>query len=508
LHHRSPSAFSRIISAAAAVVVIGSLVVKMSGQGPQPLTLLSRDGIRTLPVASVGDRDAIALDDLAAAFQLTVREESGAVTVSSPRGRTVVLTPDQALASVAGRLVSLPAPLVRAGGRWMVPVEFISRALAPISDVRLDLRRASNLVVIGDLRVPRVIVRYEALPASAHLTIDITPTAASTISQESGRLLVRFEADALDPMLPAIQPQGLLQAIRAVDPSTIALELGPRFVAYRASTQPSDTSTRLSIDLLTTIADTAAPPSPGPPPAAAPTTELPVFGQPATAIRTIVIDPGHGGDDRGAAGAGGTVEKDLTLSVARRLKATIDARLGVRVLLTRDDDRNVPLDRRTAVANNNKADLFISLHANASARPTASGATVYVAAFTDDDERRTSMSNDRLPVFGGGSRDLELVLWDFAQVRFLDRSSELARLIGGQFEQTVPLEARPIDTAPFRVLESANMPAVLIEMGYLTNPAQERLLQGAEFQGTLVQGIFNAIVQFRDYLDASANGER
>ena len=100
-----------------------------------------------------------------------------------------------------------------------------------------------------------------------------------------------------------------------------------------------------------------------------------------SAIRTIAIDPGHGGDDEGVKGAGGTKEKDLTLAVARRVKAAIEARLGIRVLLTRDDDRNVPLDERTAMANNNKADLFISLHANASLRPAPPARSILLAAF-------------------------------------------------------------------------------------------------------------------------------
>ena len=98
-------------------------VSTLAGQNSptSPLTLLSREGRRALPVALVGNQEFVALDDLATAFQLTVREESGALTVSY-KGRTIVLTPDQALASVSGRLVSLPAPPARISGRWSVPV--------------------------------------------------------------------------------------------------------------------------------------------------------------------------------------------------------------------------------------------------------------------------------------------------------------------------------------------------------------------------------------------------
>src|SRR6185295_6800359 len=112
-------------------------------------------------------------------------------------------------------------------------------------------------------------------------------------------------------------------------------------------------TTRLVIDFMETPADAAAAAAPGPPPAA-----LPALGQPESPITTIVLDPGHGGPENGTTGPGGTMEKNLTLAMARSLKAAIEARLGIRVILTRDDDRNMTLDDRAAVANNNKAGLF------------------------------------------------------------------------------------------------------------------------------------------------------
>jgi N-acetylmuramoyl-L-alanine amidase len=225
-----------------------------------------------------------------------------------------------------------------------------------------------------------------------------------------------------------------------------------------------------------------------------------------SSIRTIALDPGHGGDDVGARGADGAVEKDLTLAVARRLKTMIEGRLGIRVLLTRDDDRNLPLDDRTAVANNSKADVFISLHANASMRPAANGASVYVAAFDHIDPAQKTLTPERVPVFGGGSRDIELVLWDLAQIRYINQSAELARQLGEELRDRVPLDVNPVGRAPFRVLESANMPAVLVEMGYLTNREQERLLTGAGFQTTFVQAVFDAVLRLRGYLAGSTPG--
>jgi len=488
-----------------------ALVASLHGQSAATgLTVLARDGRRTLPIVSAGDQEFVALDDLAGAFQLAVREEAGAITVVS-RGRTIILTPNQTLASVAGRLVSLSAAPARLAGRWSVPLDFISRALALVYDTRLDLRRPSHLLVVGELRVPRITIRYDVVGNAARVTLDSSPGAQSTITQDGNqRLVVKFDADALDLAVPPIQPQGFVQAVRQLDTVTVAIDLGPRFGTFRGSTTPIDANTtRLVIDIVGSdnapTQTTTAPPAPE-----APSSELPQFGAPSTPIRTLAIDAGHGGDDVGARGAQGAQEKDITLTVARRLKAAVEARLGIRVVMTRDDDRSVAMNERTALANNNKADLFISLHANASFRNTVSGAAVYVAAFDDAIAADAPLRPERLPVFGGGTRDIELIPWNLAQIAHRDRSDRVAALVAAEFEHRVPLAGRPIDHAPLRVLESANMPAVLIEMGYLTNADQEKQLVSGPFQNTLVQTLVDAIVKFRDSLVAAeaAGGTR
>jgi N-acetylmuramoyl-L-alanine amidase len=496
LNARPSSVFSQTFSTLVALTILLVVVASLAGQNTAgSLAVLSREGRRTIPLARVGDQEMVALDDLATSFQLAVREEVGALTVSY-RGRTIVLTPAQALASVSGRLVSLSTPPARFGNRWMVPLDFISQALALVYDARLDLRRASRLLIVGDLRVPRVNVRHEFLGNAARVTIDATPRATSTVTAEgTQRITIRFDADAIEPVFSTFQPQGFVQGFRTVDAVTVAIDLGPRFGTFRASSLTVNDIARVVLDLLpaaeTTSSPTIAPPDPAPP-------ELPVFGPPPGGIRTLTIDAGHGGDDPGARGGRGTVEKNVTLGVARRLKAAVEARLGIRVVMTRDDDRNVSANDRTALANNNKADLFISLHANASFRSAVAGAAVYVASFEDSAPAREALAPERLPAFGGGYRDIELVPWNLAQIRHRTRSSEMANLLAERFQDRVPLATRAVDHAPLRVLESANMPAVLIEMGYVSNPDQEKQLADGDFQNALVQAILEAIVRFRD----------
>ena len=466
--------------------------------------MLSKDGRRAIPLTLVNNQEFVAVDDLAATFQLAVLEDAlGALTITY-KDKTIVLT-NQALASVAGRLVSLPAPAARAGRRWLVPVEFINRALALVYDTRLELRKPSHLLIVGDVRVPRVTVRYDLVAPGARLTIDATPRTASTVTEDNDRLLIKFEADALDmdsPALGQLGPQSLIVNVRQLDATTLGVDLGPRVAGFRATTLPVDTTMRLSIDVM--AAAEAAPASPAAsaaPAAAGPAVSPdvpPSLGPPASAIQTIAIDPGHGGADQGVKGVSGTKEKDLTLAIARRLKAAIEAQLGIRVLLTRDDDRELQPDDRTAVANNNKVDLFVSLHANASLRPAAAGATIYYAAFDPVPVSSALAGVDRVPTFSGGMRDIELVPWGQAQTHHLSQSMAFAGILAERFTDRVALTAPGVDRAPLGVLESANMPAVLVEMGFLTNAAQEKQLTGSNFQNGFVQAMMEAIVTFRD----------
>lgn len=230
---------------------------------------------------------------------------------------------------------------------------------------------------------------------------------------------------------------------------------------------------------------------------------------PAGGLRAIVIDAGHGGDDSGAKGVKGTLEKNVTLNVARRLKASIEARLGVRVLLTRDADQTVSPDQRVALANNNKADLFISLHTSASVRPSVTGAQVFyltLAGYGTDAAQAPRGNPEALPVVGGGSREIDIIPWEMAQGRYLQQSTAFASAVESALRERVPMSTRSLQQGPFRVLVGANMPAVLVEMGFLTNADQEQQLAGDAYQNTLVQALTEGILRYRAASPAAGEG--
>ena len=217
----------------------------------------------------------------------------------------------------------------------------------------------------------------------------------------------------------------------------------------------------------------------------------------------MVIDPGHGGTDEGAYGPEGTLEKDVTLSVALRLRALLERRLGVRVILTRTGDTFVALDRRAAIANNDRAELFISLHANSALRDVVTGAEVYYLSI-DEYGREARELADRdgryLPVSGGGVREIDMLPWEMAQARYLAPSADLAAFVSDELGRRVPLSPRPIQEAPFRVLVGANMPAILVEMGFISNPDQERQMTQPDFQTLVAEAIVAGVIRFRDHL--------
>jgi N-acetylmuramoyl-L-alanine amidase len=224
----------------------------------------------------------------------------------------------------------------------------------------------------------------------------------------------------------------------------------------------------------------------------------------------VVIDPGHGGDEEGARGPTGLLEKDVTLDIGRRLKALLETGSDVEVLLTRDGDRKVSLDDRTAIANHARADLFVSIHANASQRPRVRGAETYFLSYqaTDDEARVVAaIENNAMGIDAGvqGQPGLEMVLWELAQSAFLKESSALAEMIQDSLNDALGIDNRGIKQAPFKVLMGATMPAVLVEVGFISNADEEQRLRRPAFKERLANVLHESIRQYRTkYLRAQA----
>ena len=246
-----------------------------------------------------------------------------------------------------------------------------------------------------------------------------------------------------------------------------------------------------------TLPDTVPSPSSPPDDAALPGDSLlDRQGSPA-GLRSIILDPGHGGEEEGARGPTGLLEKDVVLEVARRLRIHLQRR-GYDVHLTRNRDVNMPLEERTAVANNRRADLFISLHANASSGRRARGAETYYLSL-DRAEQARHQSEPAGAYVSQRDRDdpLKMILWDMAQSAWLAESGRLAEIIQADFNRVLDIPDRGIKQAPFRILVGATMPAVLVEIGFISNAEEEERLRDPDFLNLIVESLVRSIDAYR-----------
>ncbi len=249
--------------------------------------------------------------------------------------------------------------------------------------------------------------------------------------------------------------------------------------------------TALAVAVLAVIALVAAFPGPA---AAAPQDQ---------ALRTVVIDPGHGGLETGAKGKFGNLEKDITLAISLKLKALIEKDMGFEVVLTRDRDVDVSNENRSAIANNRKAGLFISIHANGSVQRKAAGSETFFLSLnaTDEDTRRLAYLENNSSALQSridpsSDDDLMMILWDMAQNAYIKESSRLAELVQAELDAMLGTRNRGIKQAPFKILTGVACPAVLVEAAFISNPDEEQKLASDEFQAKVAEAIYRGLALF------------
>jgi len=434
---------------------------------------------------------------------VALREDARARSLTlSIEGREVTLYDKKSLASVGGDLRLLSSPVLLEEGRWLVPLDSLPRLLGPLLKKRVDFRPASRVLLVGNVDVPRVTVSTAVSGDAVRVVLEATQRVPFRVQQETGRVTVTIPHDAVDI---AYQQERLTNGIvdliqyQGGKDNTFAIHLGQRFLQLKATEEVSPPRLVLEFQARPVapgaVASAGPPGSPSPPSSPPPAVE-------AGGVRTVVIDPGHGGEEVGAQGPGGTLEKDVTLAIARKLRAALANSLGLQAFLTRDRDQELALDERAAVANNYKADLFVSIHANASRSQGAKGSEVYFLTYqaTDDESRRIAAIEGGAFTPGTpapGSGDLALILWDMAQAEHLEASSALASRIQEELAEVTGSEGRGVKQAPFRVLVGAAMPAVLVEVAFISNAEEERLLVSDGYQSKVVAALVRGVARYQ-----------
>jgi N-acetylmuramoyl-L-alanine amidase len=222
-------------------------------------------------------------------------------------------------------------------------------------------------------------------------------------------------------------------------------------------------------------------------------------------LATIVIDPGHGGEDPGALGRHGSREKDITLTIARRLKALIDAEPNMRAVLTRDGDFFLPLHLRVDKARKVRADLFVSIHADAFVRPHARGSSVFALSerrATSEAARWLAKKENDADLIGGVNLDvkdkyLAQTLLDLSQTATIDHSLRLGHSVLQKLGSVNTLHKPRVEQASFAVLKAPDIPSILVETAFISNPEEEKRLNDEAYQDKLARAIFSGI---RDYV--------
>ncbi len=415
----------------------------------------------------------------------------------------VLINADQKVFSIDGKTHFLDHPTRLIAGRLWVPSEWLEEVTRTLYGQPAILRANRKDIFFNTQNLFPIRVEVQTQATLTRVIFMSTAPVVYQLTRRVNGLHIR-----VNRQLATIEGPGLwyrdarLNGVREVPDAAgypaLMLLFDPGRFRYRAYSL--ENPFRFIVELFephNAPASTPAPPTLPPQTSSPP---APTRATPPREFDVIVIDPGHGGEETGTIGPNGTREKDITLAIARRLKRILEARLGLKVFLTRDDDRAVPLDERAARANEYHADLFISIHANSALRGRARGAeTYYLSVDWLDEESRKRLNRAEPGAFRSGPRGgdvLDLILWDMAQTAYIEESSRFARLIQQTLNHELGLSNRGVKQAPFRVLMGARMPAVLIEVGFLDNPDEEKRLRDPAYQERLARAIYRSIERY------------
>ena len=450
---------------------------------------------QTWKIAATGGDFKIADAAKALGFDVAADAATGVLTLTG-HGHKVLVGAGTAQVPVDQRLVSISRPAQTISGALYAPPDFFEKVLFPLVGASGSYDAVKRIWTLAEAKALAIDVAVVHVEAATQVVLRQSGPAKFVSTASASAIQVRWpDRTVAAPFAEKKYEDPFVSAVRfSDDGAAIALrDPGLSGRAY-ALTAPD----RVVVE----VTRAAERPQGGlAPPPAAPAAEAPPV---------IVIDPGHGGTETGAIGPGGLQEKQATLEIAKKLAATLPRSIACRVVLTRDVDGLVSLDDRTATANHERADLFLSIHANSSRIANARGSETYYLSLEASDklaqevaasENATTPPAEATPApdaANANSADhaLDFVLWDLAQSAHLKESSELAEEIQDELNGVSGTESRGIKQAPFRVLVGATMPAVLIETAFISNADEEKKLASPEFQQSVADGIARAVARF------------
>jgi N-acetylmuramoyl-L-alanine amidase len=420
-----------------------------------------------------------------------VKDARATLTVGK---RSAQFVRSQRRAIVGGDPLTLDTVVRASASGWLIPEDFLTKGLsrlAPgitaagvVTEVKAPppVRTVRTDVAVEDLR-------YRSYPSFTRVVVEAKAALAYVTVPGGQEIRVRLPRLVLDRVRTEEVGDGLVKDVRLEpDGDAAVLRVALLEKAGEVKTFSLQDPFRMVLDVYRQRE------------AAGGERSAPVVDP----LRLIVLDAGHGGHDPGATGPSGVMEKDVVLDVTRRVGRLVEEGLGVKVALTRSTDVFVPLRDRTTFASRQRADLFVSIHANAHPQAMSEGVEVYFLSSeaSDSQARQTAaLENGVIQLESPASRQksdlLKSILWDLAQSEFQQESSMMAETVLDSMTRSLNLVPRGVKQAGFYVLGGAPMPAILIEIGFVTNRKEERRLASPEYREAVARAIYNGLAEYK-----------
>ncbi len=417
---------------------------------------------------------------------LNFRFTQGTRLVQSPAGETL-----------------LPIPVLLFQDDLWLPLEAVVAVMAPELGSRVSWDPDQHHLTLGveDKNITKITTEILGRTTVVHVVCS-EPLGYRATGTRDGNIELKIYGGRLAPRVASrVRPRGLLQGMagrQGSDSATLTLSVDDLVGHFRTYTADDGK------DIVVVLEEEQVSMLPEPVPRGRVDVNIPSGPVDVThdlKVTTVVIDPGHGGHDMGAVGPDGIMEKDVNLAVARELRSYLRRESNLKVVLTRGNDEFIELDDRAELANTTGGNLFISLHCNSWFNNSARGLETYFLSPARSDWARSVASAEN----GAGADgqldvpdDVEFIVWELVQNRFISSSSHLAEVIQDQVSDSLGLVDRGVHQAGFRVLVGAYMPAVLVEMGFLSNPREERKLGESGYQRRVAKAIGDAILSYRE----------
>ena len=495
------------------------------------IAVVSSRGLVTIPVTPLADVEMVPLQAVAAIAGAIVSQGEDGIATITGNGKSAEISDGRNFVPVDRKFILLQSPAKVFSGEYFVPIDFLTKVLPSLIDEEVLFRVRDRILVLGS-DFPKIQVRSKPNPSFTRVSVESDRPVPMTFSEDEDAIRVYIDTPFLNTsFLGEDIRDEVVESItlnRKERSYVLAITVGNRFGALRNNSGDREDTT-LVLDLVrsrvphetrksTEVWDLAEEKvedgeqevddeKPNPNAEVLVLREdshhLPsssnVFPESkedrlrAPEVRVVTLDPGHGGQEVGAEGQGGTFEKEVVLAVTKRFQKKLEERLGVSVILTRNEDRALSLDERAAIANSNKSNLFVSIHADASPRPQARGSTVYFLS-------HSSASNEA-PI--ASPENLNFILWHMAQTSQLSQSAKLAEILQEELQAVTGSQQtnRGIKQNTFRVLRGAMMPAVLVELGFISNPKEEIQLTAPDYQERLAEALYRGIRRYKDLFE-------